>query len=315
MPLHRIDVKDFQSIASASVELGLREGGGGITTIVGPSSTGKSALLRAMRMLARNGASIPVRAGAKVTQVGVVVDDKTVTIERGPGKSTYAIGDEVYSKAGVTVPEEVAAALRLRADTPDPHFSFQFDRPYLLAETGSVVSELLGKLTTANVLRSAVREGARRHLRSAQSATAKMDEAKALAGQIKEQYAGVDDLAEAVERARTAVSKATGLLETSQQYRKTFEDWQAAQRGLEAVAEASARYAKIDGALQAAGEAVKRYEEAAKVYGQFTSATAMATSQHELHQRLESSAADAEADFHAALVEAGTCPMCGKATA
>ena len=316
MTFKRITVKDFQSVADASIDLGVREGGGGITTIVGPSSTGKSATLRAVRMLARNGSTIPVRAGAKVTQVSVVLDDeRTVSVERGPGKSSYAIGEEVYTKAGVTVPDEVAAVLGLRADAPDPHFSFQFDRPYLLAESGSLVSELLGKLTSANVLRAAVREGARRNLRAAQTHTGRMNDAKALATQIKDEYGGVDEQLETIERCRAVVQQAAVAAQQAEDYGQALEDLRAAQRGLEAVSEASARYEAVADAVQSATQTVKVYDTARKTWGKAVSAQQLLTSQEQLSQELQALAAERDAEHAALLAEAGTCPTCGQATA
>lgn len=190
MYLHKLIVDDFQSIEHAELEFKSRASGGSITTIVGPSSVGKSALLRALYLWARNSSSVPVRAHSEtgVTKITAILEDESVSIERGKSLSNYYVGAEKYAKAGVSVPEEVQKIMGLNADTPELHYSTQFDKPYLLDETGAVVSAALGKLTKASLLRDAAKEGNRRSLATKRTITTRKEDIVALREQIENEF-------------------------------------------------------------------------------------------------------------------------------
>lgn len=160
MSLTSLKVKDFQSIENAEVEFGK------FTVFTGPSSSGKSAFLRAAKALARNTFNpSQVRMGSKETVVSMEVNGRVVTAVRGKSKSTYRLDDEEYTKAGRTVPEDIEKVLSmpLVADL-DATFSTQFDKPFLISEPGSVGAKVLGELTNVGVLHSGVREANRRTL-------------------------------------------------------------------------------------------------------------------------------------------------------
>lgn len=205
--IKELTVKDFQSVGNAHVDLGLREGGGGLTLIVGPSSTGKSAVLRAAKLLAYNSGSVPVRQGQKKTNIALGYDDgMTVEVERGKSLSTYRLGTEVYQKAGVNVPSDVQKFLGLY-DTA--HFAFQFDLPYLLGEAGAAVTKALGIITNAHVLTEAAREGARR--KSQANLLAKTH------AQTAEQAAEALEAFKGLPAWKTLIASATEALEDAQE--------------------------------------------------------------------------------------------------
>ena len=212
-------VKDFQSVSQSKIELGVRSSGGGLTLIVGPSSTGKSAVLRALRLLAYNGASVPVRDGAKTTKVAAVFDSgMKVGVERGKALSTYTLGTDTYSKAGTSVPKDVEKFLGLYGGA---HFAFQFDLPYLLAEPGAAVTKVLGEVTNAHVLTEAVREGSRRKMQASQLARTRRGDAetasKALEGfeSLPIRQKALEAAREALEAADEAEAEALTILETA----------------------------------------------------------------------------------------------------
>jgi DNA repair ATPase RecN len=160
----QLKVSNFQSIASADVTLD------GFTVLEGPSNSGKSAFLRATRAVVRNvnNPSV-VRQGTKSLSVEAVFGLQHVMVERGKSLSTYRMVaeddgiEEMFTKSGTQVPTDVAEVLRmpLIAGT-DANFSFQFDKPFLLSETGSTVAAVLGTLTNVALLYEAVREANRR---------------------------------------------------------------------------------------------------------------------------------------------------------
>ena len=158
--LNTIKVKNFQSIDKAEVQLGR------FTVFTGPSSSGKSALVRATQAIARNSFTpSQVSQWAKESKVTLEFDDHTVSAERGKSKSTYFLDDEVFTKAGRAVPDKVAEALRLpEISETESTFATQFDKPYLIADPGSVAAKVLGSLTNVSILHNSLRESNRRSL-------------------------------------------------------------------------------------------------------------------------------------------------------
>lgn len=314
MTIRSLTVKDFQSVAHAHIDFPERDGGGSITTIVGPSSTGKSALLRAIRMLARNTNSAPVRAGAKKTAVEAQWGDNVISIERGPGHSTYAIGEDAYTKSGVSVPDAVANALGLRADVPDPHFAFQFDRPYLLGETGSVVSDTIGRLTNANVLRAAVREGARRAQHAKSERDMRQADARELAVQIKERFTTLPAREKALVEARSAVEKATALQSDVDVLSGLLEALESARTGLERVESSRHRHDAVFPLVDHAQSAVENLQILESLVSGLDRHHKLLTAQRTMQTNWAVSAQTADEGYAKVLHEAGTCPTCGATT-
>ena len=160
MTVDKIKVKSFQSIKQGEVDLG------SFTVFTGPSSSGKSAFLRAAEALVRN-SFVPsqVRMGDNLSEVTMEVDGHTVTAQRGKSKSTYILDGEEFTKAGRSVPEEIAEVFSLpQILEVESTFATQFDKPYLIADPGSVAAKVLGSLTNVSVLHSGLRETNRRAL-------------------------------------------------------------------------------------------------------------------------------------------------------
>src|SRR5712692_4596126 len=168
--LESIRVNNFQSLRKVDLPLGR------LTVIVGPSSSGKSSVVRALRTLVSNarGASY-VSRGQKVASVTATGENHSVTIERGEGHGVYRLltdlhtdqeQEKTFTKLGGDVPEQVTAALGIKPfeDGTSLNFASQFDRPFLLTETGSTVARVLGELTNVSVIFAAAREANRRRL-------------------------------------------------------------------------------------------------------------------------------------------------------
>ncbi len=152
-----VQIRNWQSLRSLDLDLGR------FTVIVGASSSGKSAFMRAMRALAATttGTSAITR-GAGSAAITVQAQAK-VTLEYSRGGWRYRLArgsDEIeFSKLNRTVPDQVTAALAL---TPALNFAGQFDRPFLLTEAGAAVARTFGELTNVDTIYAAVREANRR---------------------------------------------------------------------------------------------------------------------------------------------------------
>lgn len=175
--LQSLEVRNFQSISHITLELG------GLTVVVGQSSSGKSAVVRAMKMLTSNarGTSF-IRHGETVCTVTAVTDRGTVTLRKGkedsyvvvphPNDQTSGIEhpelsrQRTYSKLNAAVPEEVTEFLGIPAKDAI-NFAGQFDGPYLLTSkdySGTEVARVLGELTNVTWVFEAARETRRQEL-------------------------------------------------------------------------------------------------------------------------------------------------------
>lgn len=162
MTLDAIKVKDFQSIQSGEVELG------SFTVFTGPSSSGKSAFMRAAQAITRN-SFVPTQVSqwAKETHVSMEIDGHTVEAIRGRSKSTYKLDGEEFTKAGRSVPPQVEEVFKLPLISEmEATFATQFEKPFLIAEPGAVASRVLGSLTNVSILHGGLKETNRRSLES-----------------------------------------------------------------------------------------------------------------------------------------------------
>ena len=199
--IENISVQDFQSIVSGKVDLGK------FTVFTGPSSSGKSAFLRALHGLTRNSFNpSQVRLGQSVTTVSAIVDGRKVEAVRGKSKSTYKLDDEEYTKAGRAVPEDVEAVLSmpLVADL-ESSFATQFDKPYLIADPGSTGAKVLGTLTNVSVLHDGMREANRRKLSINAEIKVRKADLEADNAEV-EQYLDIPILEESISQAEAALA-------------------------------------------------------------------------------------------------------------
>lgn len=309
--LVQLRLKNVQSIKSAVIPVGR------LTVVVGASNVGKSAIVRAVALLARNGSSSGlVRKGADSLAVTAVFEGETaIQVRRGARLSQYRLlvdgQAEVYSKCGQSVPADVTKFWALAStDLGELSFAGQHDPPFLLKEPASGVARQIGALTNAHVLSDAVRETNRRRLEQSQQVRSFEREA----AECREQLTAVAALVERRSRlaeCREAVSQAEAqtsardairaVLGRSEQLRSEIAD-------LEAVSGPSRELEKLVSEAQTAAERVQRVRAAVAR----AEALEAAIKQEEAAAReWYHGAAQIDADAHRMLVEAGTCPACG----
>ena len=259
--IENISVQDFQSIESGKVDLGK------FTVFTGPSSSGKSAFLRALHGLTRNSFNTSqVRLGQSVTTVSATVDGRKVEAVRGKSKSTYKLDDEEYTKAGRAVPEDVEAVLSmpLVADL-ESSFATQFDKPYLIADPGSTGAKVLGTLTNVSVLHDGMREANRRKLSINAEIKVRKADLEADNAEV-EQYLDLPILEESISKAEDALiriqyiqrdaTEVDSLVDTVslrnrtlEQYEKEVVDLSAYSKTLEEVTSDLHILSGVDGAV------------------------------------------------------------------
>jgi len=164
--IHSISCKNFQSLQDVEIELGK------FTVIVGASSSGKSALIRAIEAIASNSLnSDNIMQGTKHASVAVTTDNATVTIERSVGgSSVYKITEigskeSSFTKLNRQVPSQVTEVLGIPPSTKEVKsisFASQHDAPYLLTETSSNAARILGELTNVSTIFAAVSKASKK---------------------------------------------------------------------------------------------------------------------------------------------------------
>lgn len=300
-------VQNFQSLREVDLDLGP------FTCIVGPSNSGKSALLRALRALALNVSSPSiVTHGAKTATVeATLADEVRIELERGKAVSTYTVGevgnpdgDAVYPKSNKGVPDLITQALKLG----ELNFAFQFDRPYLLADPPSKAAQALGELTNVTVIYDAVREANRRRLevssrlkvrRADQEALEQralvyvgLKDRKKLLGRIRKEYDAVSEISAEADRLQ-------GLIKIA--------------RSASAVSEAiDAQPDLPDVDLGKLEQMVAHTDRLGSLLTIARRSETDATLAQRDVDRLEGERDRYEEQIADLLVEAGTCPLCGQ---
>jgi DNA repair exonuclease SbcCD ATPase subunit len=235
--IHSLTIQGYQSVRKRT-DLTL----GRFTVVTGPTGSGKTSLIRALRLLAFNqrGTSY-ISHGEKLASVVMgfpvpgVQPYCAVGIHRGQrGTDKYIIAtmpeegehteQEEFTKLGGKVPEQIAALLRLT----DLNFAGQFDRPFLLDDSGSEVARVLGRLTNVTVIFEAAREGSRRKgevardLKKAEAEIARLTAEAERFARLREHISSVESAESALASAEHAETRAarlralTGALRTAQ---------------------------------------------------------------------------------------------------
>jgi DNA repair exonuclease SbcCD ATPase subunit len=304
-------VKDYQSLADAKLTLGR------LTVVTGPTGSGKSSVIRALKLAAFNARGTSyVRRGATGCKVVVGCQDEgngfVVSIERGGKKDAYHLattappyGTADYTKLAGGVPEDVTALLRLTS----LNFAGQFDRPFLLDETGSQVARTLGELTNVDLLFEAAREGERRR-RSFMAMLKSAEQRLEVLQAGVEQYRDLPAKRRAGQAAEAAMARAAALdqrVSRLRMLRTQLEDAQqvrsSSQQAVIATTPPSLEYAEDIG---------KRLTQLRGLFALYDHAQAEAAQQQGIMEQARLHEKAGRTAYHDKLVKAGKCPVCGQ---
>ena len=147
--LEKLLIQNFQCHEKLVVEFDPR-----VTTITGPSDSGKSAVLRALRWVMTNNpqGTAHVREGADFAAVRLIVDGRTIKRTRGKSKNEYKLDEAEYKAFGVDVPEPIAKLL----NTQPINFQGQHDSPYWFSLSPGQVSRELNAIIDLGVIDDAM---------------------------------------------------------------------------------------------------------------------------------------------------------------
>jgi exonuclease SbcC len=316
--LNRIEVRDYQSLSSADIPLGR------LTVVTGPTNSGKSALFRAVRLLALNARGTSyIRRGQKTCSVSAGSGRWIVRLTRSSargGRNEYQVARLVptpvaggegwsgckYTKLEGRVPSQVTELLGLS----ELNFDRQLDPPYLLSLPGTEIAKRLGNLTGVSLVLGAAAEANRarkRHQHDLDAARARREELLEEA----QQFAGLRERRRACTAAEEGLARVRALAARAERLRAL-----AGRLGAAEEAEAGAR---AEAARQDPPD-LARLEELAARAGRLRElgedleqAEADLAGCRETVSRAQAAEAAAEAALHAALADAGQCPVCGQA--
>lgn len=123
-----------------------------ITTIVGPSDAGKSAIIRALRWVCTNlpGGTAYIHHGAAGATVRLGVDGHVVARRRAEAGDVneYHLDDNRFVAFGRTVPDAIADLINMDATG----WQQQHDAPYWFAETAGEVSRQLNTIVNLGII-------------------------------------------------------------------------------------------------------------------------------------------------------------------
>ena len=185
--LECLKIKNFQTHKSLIVPFGEH-----VTTIVGPSDCGKSAVLRALRWVCfnqPNGKSF-IRDGADFAKAQVTVDGHTVTRIRGKTNRYVLDGKDLVS-FGVGVPDPVASLLNMGPD----NFQRQHDPAFWFSDSPGEVSRKLNTIIDLGIIDTALTH-AGREVRRANATESAIYTAVVEAQEEKELLSFVPDMEE-----------------------------------------------------------------------------------------------------------------------
>lgn len=313
--LTRVGIENFQSIEKLDIELGK------FTVIVGPSSSGKTAFLRAIKLLVSNARGKTfIRHGATQCAVIAARDNGTmVAIGRG-SKDHYIVAEhggpnETYTKLGGAVPEQVSEALRIQpVKGTSLNFAGQFDRPYLLDDSGADVAKTLGELTKVTRLFDAAREANRRKLAASSELRTRESDLAGLTTRVQ-QYLTLPDRLRAATEAESLAEQAVNLANQQAQLAQAL---QRAQVARSAVAQAEQALATLPTPVDIPVDALAHKLAELQRLRQAVGAVLHLRNQIALAEQSIHTTASAEQDARDLLAkylaELGHCPTCGAAS-
>ena len=136
----KLYIQNFQAHTKTKIEFDP-----GVTTIIGPSDVGKSAVLRALRWLCLNApqGSAFIRHQTPGTAIKLIVDGQLITRKRTANENLYAINQEPPFKSfGFGVPEPIVSLLHVS----DLNFQQQHDAPFWLSLSPAEVARQLNAI-------------------------------------------------------------------------------------------------------------------------------------------------------------------------
>lgn len=170
--IKKINIKYFQTHEDTILDFS-----DGITVLVGKTDSGKTAIIRSLKLITKNkprgngfiSAFAPKdKKNKPTTKITLTLDDNTEIIRtKSENKNEYVIKkdnvEEAYNNFGVNIPPEIEETLgttsvKIDQDTfLEVNISEQLSQPFLLFESPTIKTKLIDKIARINVLNRAIK--------------------------------------------------------------------------------------------------------------------------------------------------------------
>lgn len=208
--IKNVTIENFQSHKYTEIEFDQR-----LNVIVGPSDSGKSAIIRALKWALYNEPSGDyfIREGEKDCKVTIGFNDGTLlTRYRSKSKNQYIMirnnGEEIkFEGFGSNIPMEIVDEIGLRKihldsdETNSINLGEQLEGPFLLSEKNSTRASAIGRLVGVNVIDDALREV----LKDSRSINIKRKSLEEEAQRLTEEISSYDYLEEAEDKVNKTI--------------------------------------------------------------------------------------------------------------
>lgn len=212
--IQSVQIRNFQSLTDVQLDLAP------LTVIVGPSSSGKSAFIRALMALIRNRRGTEfITHGERTSSISATLAQSIVTLTRSTQASpnSYTLiptqsrsEKQEFTKLGGEVPTQISVALGIPTAQAPLVIASQFDAPYLLSASSTEAARIFGTLTNASILLDGARESNRRKLQAAQLLRTRATDLDQITARVPE-FRLIQSQSSALTRAEALIAQARTL--------------------------------------------------------------------------------------------------------
>lgn len=147
--LEKLMIQNFQSHSKTVVEFDEN-----VTTIVGSSDVGKSAIIRSLSWVSRNtpNGNAFIKDGSDGAAVRLFVDGHRIVRRRSKSENFYGLDDHEFKSFGSGLPDPIADVLKIG----DLNFQEQHDAPFWFSLTAGEVSRRLNSVVDLGMIDDAI---------------------------------------------------------------------------------------------------------------------------------------------------------------
>lgn len=299
--LTRLDIRNFQTHHSLSIDLDPR-----VTTIVGGSDSGKSAVVRALRWVALNKPNGKdfIRWGSKKTSVTVTAG-RSFKIKRVRGKTrqnAYLVrqkagnrkGRALYKAFGTKLPQPVFDLLKMT----DANFQNQHDSPFWFCDSQAKVSKNLNEVVNLSLIDEVLTRLAALVRKTKEGVSLYRDDYREAKRKVKDLHY-IPKMAHDLREAKKSIEHWQHLFKKKEDLRK------AVAQAIEVKRAAQIEIPDISQLKQAYQKATESFDRIRKV----KRITELIRIESEKVKRLRIEAEEAEQNFHKS-INGQICPLC-----
>lgn len=330
MAITRLAIKSYRSIVKADLRLG------DITVIVGPSDSGKSNVIRAIRDWATNpGGYAFGTSGHSITRVSLVFDGRRCVRwekayqgrvgKKGKGQSLFYLYDResdkvtVFEKIGLSVPDEVIDVTGMRPINVGDHNELiqvagQASPWFLISSppwSPSAVSKLIGRLSGIDSLVVAEKLIYSRKLNSTREVKQSTKRVAELEKSISD-LDWIDGVDEKLKQAEAVEVKLTSNRSRLKRARQSLLSIKSKKSLIEPIGQLAKRASVFEAIASEVSELVSKVEAAQSMLGRITALKSSLRVVEDKTEKLNDKVSQLKSQMASSVEEAyDECPLCG----